>query len=181
MHEVGIVTPFGSAGRCTAYAVGPRTIMIAEHCLGEFPTFDLFLIDEVGNKNYQMAAPSDVILDTNDHAIVVLDALDVKSNHFDGFDVWISDLGFYTPQQGDKVFMYGSPMSILCKDCYREGYFSGWSEKLDDKILMWFAFAGGPGDSGSFIFDDKGHLVGEVTYGTPYGFMGQLWICFYGK
>ncbi len=165
MHEVLIVQPM-EEGYCTAYAVGQKTIMIAEHCISKVPETDLFIFDEYGTGKGPYAVAEKILLDNNDHAILVLRALDLETNKFTGFDTWIQDISFYSPKQGDKVIMWGAPSSLECISCYREGMFSGWTVKDDDgRVLMWFVLPVSEGDSGSLVFDSFGHLVGQVTYG----------------
>lgn len=181
MHETLIVA-YEDAGYCTAYAVGPRTIAIAEHCLGEGksePETLLFVFEPTGKLKTDvtgvMATNEEVILDGNDHALVVLK--DIGFNQFHEFDTWIHDAyPAYTPVQGERVIMWGAPMAIACRDCYREGYFSGWA-RTQGYELMWFALSGTPGDSGSLIFNESGRLVGEVSVGLP-GFTGCLGFTF---
>lgn len=173
MHSV-----FIAAGEepvlCTAYAVGPNTIAIAEHCLGDTPEVKetiLFIIDyKDGTGLY--ATNADTVLDGNDHALVVLKGwgLDLH-DRFEGFTTWIHDAyPAYTPAQGERVIMWGAPMTIQCRDCYREGYFSGWA-RVQNHELMWFALSGTNGDSGALIFTESGRLVGEVSVAPP-GFIG---------
>jgi hypothetical protein len=166
MHFTRIEGPMESGG-CTSYSVGPNTILIAEHCLGEFPNDDLLIIDG------KYAAIKEVILDGNDHALVILQGIGLDNDDFQPFLVYVEPKFYNDLKQGDKVMMWGAPLSIGCKDCYREGYYSGDAIDSDGRIVSWFAMAGGPGDSGSLIFNASGNLVGELTYGTSYGFIGS--------
>lgn len=175
MHSV-LITAFEERGGCTAYAVGPHTIAIAEHCLGATPAEPesiLFTFEQDGGV---MATNVETVLDGNDHALVVLEDVGLGGQYeFKGFNTWIYDaFPAYIPQQGDRIFMYGAPLAVGCTDCYREGYFSGWvapSPRSSDRTLMWFSLTGAPGDSGALIFDASGHVVGEVSIGAN-GFIG---------
>ena len=175
MHPI-FVAAGEDAGLCTAYAVGPRTIAIAEHCLGDKPKeleTILFIVD-YKDGNGQFATNADVVLDGNDHALVVLEDVGLDgSKEFKGFTTWVHDaFPAHTPRQGERVVMWGAPMAIQCRDCYREGYFSGWA-RSDFRDIMWFQIYGEPGDSGSFIFTEDGRLVAELSVGLP-GFVGCL-------
>jgi len=175
MHPVFVAT-FEERGYCTAYAVGPRTISIAQHCVGEDPkpSTVLFIMDG------QYSTNEETILDGNDHALVVLKDIGLGGEfEFKGFGTWIHDaFPAYTPQQGERMIFWGAPKSIACTDCYREGYFSGFSDKVGNGyILMWFAMLGAPGDSGSLIFTTDGRVVGEVSIGMQ-GFIGASGFAF---
>src|SRR5208337_967390 len=178
MHEV-LVTSFEERGRCTAYAVGPHTIAIAEHCIGDKPEPEplLFTFEQDGGI---MATNAETILDGNDHALIVLEDIGLGGQFaFKGFDTWIHDaFPANIPQQGDRVFRYGAPAALLCHDCYREGLFMGFSEKTGaGVILLWFQMPSAAGDSGALIFDEMGHVAGEVSIGGE-GFVASTGFVF---
>ena len=151
MHQVRIE----HSGRCTAYATGPHTIMIAEHCLGEDPPKDVFTFDP--DTSFQQSAT--VVSETFDHAdhvIVVLSGI-LFSEYVD-----VNDRGL--PLQGDRVHFWGAAAAVGCSDCYREGYYIGIGQIEDiDSALLLFDLNGAPGDSGSLIFDQNNRIVGMVS------------------
>lgn len=168
MHYAFITGPAGE-GYCTIYAVGPNTILTAEHCLSgaNEAKQNLFILDDQGTQKGPMAYDKELYLDGNDHALIVLEKLDVANNPYKPFDVWVKDLAFYTAHQGDKVYMYGATTSVAAVDLYREGMFVGYSIKVsdDDHIALFFDLRAAAGDSGALIFDDQNHLIGMCSFG----------------
>ncbi len=148
-------------GFCSVTAIGPRALMIAEHCLSMNPLTDVFHFSENASDTAQ-----EVIRDGEDHAIVILKKLE--------FHEWINYKQIPLVK-GDRVFMYGSPTSIWnAASCYREGYFSGYGSVpvwrftifgmiVDYQKIQIFILQVAPGDSGSLIYDEKGNIVGMVS------------------
>jgi hypothetical protein len=181
MHEVYIAAPHeADNGYCTVYAIGPHTILTAEHCLGDYPKADLLILDEYGTKQGAHAVVDEVILDGNDHAIAILKGAGLSSD-FKEFKAYLGKPAPYSLQQGDRVFKYAVTASIVCKDCYTEGYFSGYAMR-GEKVVTWFILPAATGDSGALIFNVNNQLVGMVSFalsgftgGYGFGFTDKEW------
>lgn len=168
MYQVKIV----DVGLCTAYATGPHTILIAEHCLGEGASAKSFVFDP-GTPDEKTASISEEIFDHEDHVIVRLNGIKFRD--------WVDVDMRAIPQQNDRVHYWGACASIYCNDCYREGYYSGLAKVPPEQLggiakngdMLLFVIVGIPGDSGSLIFDQNNNIVGMTSIGTN-GFVGSF-------
>jgi hypothetical protein len=162
-------------GLCTATAVGPHTLLTAEHC-NDAKT-DTVYVDADRNKIKAGTAVGYTIvsreLDHQDHMLLDLDARQVSFTHFIPFKT-----GVRTPEQGEYVYWWGNPGGL--RDMYREGLVEGsvpTSEIGDSDVdatgqvyLVQAAVIGG--DSGAAVFSMKdGSIIGIVTYGIDDGQM----------
>ena len=159
------------AAGCSATAIGPHTLLTAEHCYlpGETLYFDAPIADVKSSAAtaYHPAA-TDFIFDHEDHMLI-----DVPGAHF---TVYIPLKNFRTPKQGEQYYFYGNPAGW--QDQYREGYVTGQMPlTADDRgdidatsntlYLLTGPIVGG--DSGSSIYAKNGQLIGIVTYGMGNG------------
>ena len=178
MHEIVMVDrdtdgEIVSGGLCTAYAVGPHTLMTAQHCDDE--KTDRVYVDPVTRESVKdnTAVSYKIVsrqFDNQDHMLLDLSGANFKVTIFLSPNVRL-------PQQGEHVYQWGCPAGI--RDQYREGVVMGSLPMgiLDDTEvnakgpLVYFiqeAIIGG--DSGSAIFSAKdGALIGIVTYGLDNG------------
>ena len=159
------------AAGCSATAIGPHTLLTAEHCY--LPNETLYLDSPVEDVKSGVAfafhpTAADFIFDHEDHMLI-----DVPGAHF---AVYIPLKNFRTPRQGEHYYLFGNPGGIT--DQYREGYVTGKTtisaaEKGDidaksDALYMLVGPIVG-GDSGSSIYAKNGQLIGIVTYGMGNG------------
>jgi hypothetical protein len=157
------------AGGCTATAIGPHTLLTAEHCY--FPGETLYIdssIDDVkiGVSKAYHPAISDFTFDHEDHMLI-----DVPGAHF---TTYVPLKNFRDPRQGEHFYFYGNPSGI--QDQYREGYITGQinmkPEDVDVDASGTMYLATGPvvgGDSGSSLYALDGTLIGIVTFGVENG------------
>lgn len=174
-HEVTMVDrnsdgKIVGGGTCSAMAIGPHTLILAEHCN-----------DEYTNQVYVDAS----IPDIKDNTARTYSA----EKSFDHQDHMLLDLGQITfpsyipfkappatPRQGEHFYYWGSPNGT--PDQYREGYITGTApfEHSDDPDIdasgpLYMASGPAqPGDSGSMLFDSEtGKPIGILTYGFADG------------
>lgn len=170
-------------GLCTAYAVGPHTLLTAEHCNAKT---DRVYIDPISRADVKAdKAPSYEItarvFDNEDHML-----LDIKGDNFKD-EIYLSP-NVRLPEQGERTYTWGNPAGI--RDQYREGIVAG-SEPY--QFTDGDVNAVGPtmyivqtvaigGDSGSAVFSaTDGAVIGIVTYGFNNGtMMGMFPIKFSG-
>ena len=164
-------------GLCTAYAVGPHTLLTAEHC--NIPETNAVYLDNEDHdaiKNNKVMSYT-IISRTFDHQDHML--LDISAVNFP--DTITLSASVRTAKQGEKVYFWGTPNGV--PNQYREGYVMGTmptpkpdpedqdSEKVDATATL--TLAAMPtigGDSGSAVFAEKdGQLVGIVTFGFADG------------
>jgi V8-like Glu-specific endopeptidase len=170
---------------CTAYAVGPHTLLTAEHC--NLPDTNAVYLDSVDHDAIKQGRVTShtIISRTFDHQDHML--LDVSAVIF-GETI---ELGAHvrTAKQGEKIYFWGTPDGI--PNMYREGYVMGAEppstpdpeDKEPIDATAYLTIAACPtisGDSGSAVFAEKdGQLVGVVTYGVADGMiMGMFPIQF---
>ena len=87
------------------------------------------------------------------------------------------------PDIGTDIFFWGIPQGMVAP-MLRKGIVGG-SDSLSDvedapkNKLRWLDTTGGPGDSGSPVFNDQGRVVGIVSQGIgAYGFLGLYPLAF---
>lgn len=156
---------------CTAYAVGPHTLLTAQHC------------DIGADKVYIDSNKDDA---KND----VATSYQIVSKTFDGQDHMLLDLRganfYYTisvqahtraPHQREPIYFWGNPTGNLNQ--FHIGYMMGtipWETSMGEDPdlnakgpLYLAASAGAPGDSGSVVFSDwDGHVIGVLSLGGFY-------------
>lgn len=189
MHEIVMVSrdangDIDGGGLCTAYAVGPHTLLTAQHCNANT---DKVYIDPPSREAVKKdQAPSykiaDREFDNEDHMLLDVQGGDFKDMVYLGPTV-------REPSQGEQVYFWGNPSGV--RDQYREGVVAG-VESYDGGGDV-NATTGSPlyivgmpvvgGDSGSAVFSAKdGALVGIVTFGVDGGlFAGLFPIRFTGE
>lgn len=156
--------------RCGATKIDDHTAVTAEHCVD-----DAFLL--------QGQVPSDIIMDGNEHALVIVDKeLPGKA----------AKLAHRYPTYGEEIFIWGKPMGF--GPLWRHGDIAGYVTFPEDPSLAHlgtFTIANlfvAPGDSGSGIYNADGKLVGTVSIGlmvmfrdwapvgyVPYKFTVEQW------
>jgi hypothetical protein len=194
MHEIIMVDRDENGvilggGLCTAYAVGPHTLLTAEHC-NDASTDQIYVDptdkDAVRNNTAPYLTVVSRTFDKQDHML-----LDLKGANFK-YTIYLgpSEAGQpRLPKQGEKTYQWGNPQGI--RDQFREGLVMG-SIPISDLKDMDGVDATGPlylvqevvigGDSGSSVFSqDDGQLIGIVTFGIDDGVvMGTFPIQFTG-
>jgi hypothetical protein len=174
MHEIVMVNRDENGkviggGLCTAYAVGPHTLLTAEHCNDEYATgvyidAPLQLIRPQQVMSYKIISRT---FDKQDHML-----LDVSGIYFKN-TIELTD-HVRVPRQGEHTYQWGNPGGI--RDQYREGVVMGnMPSSGDDEIdatgvvyLIQETVIGG--DSGSSVFSaEDGQLIGIITYGIDDG------------
>jgi hypothetical protein len=188
MHEIVMLQRDDSGkildgGLCTAYAVGPHTLLTAEHCNLETDKVYLDPVDRESVKEDK--APSFKIIDREfddeDHMLLDIEGVNFKDTTYLGPRVRVA-------VQGEKVYFWGNPAGV--KDQYREGLVVGSKvytvedgDASQGSILTVVQAPTVGGDSGSAVFSDRdGALVGVVTYSIFGGLMmGMFPIEFTGE
>lgn len=162
-----------NGGLCTAYAVGPHTLLTAEHC--NVPNTNAIYLDDAVNRDEIRAGRgisysiTDREFDHQDHMLI-----DISGVNFKG-TIELTD-HVRKPLQGEHTYQWGNPGGK--RDQYREGYVMGKivlpkeeSAEIDatgDIYLIAEPVIGG--DSGSAIFSAvDGQLIGVLTYGIDEG------------
>lgn len=166
-------------GLCTAYAVGPHTLLTAEHC-NDAKTNGVY-IDNTDKKAIMSGKAgsntvTDRVFDHQDHML-----MDVSGVYFKD----TIPLDWRTPVQGERTYQWGNPGGM--RDQYREGVVMGLippvpqdpedEEKIDATAPIWLiAEPVVGGDSGSAIFSEKdGKMIGVLTYGIDEGQMAGMY------
>lgn len=169
------------AGLCTAYAVGPHTLLTAEHCNMKTNAVYLDTVDRKAIKENRVMSytVTDKEFDHEDHML-----MDVSGVYFKD-TIELTD-HVRTPKQGEGTYQWGNPAGI--RDQYREGVVTGVmpnSEVGDDGVdatgdVYIIAEPVVGGDSGSAIFSQTDNkLIGVLTYGIDGGkFAGVYAITF---
>ena len=165
-------------GFCSATAVGPHTLMLAEHCNDPY-TAEVYVdatMDQVRHNDPKLRTYSaEKYFDHQDHML-----LDLAQITF--ADYAPVQLPVAQPYQGEHFYFTGSPNGQ--PNQYREGYVTGkldFDQATDDPDIdahgPLFIISGPvqPGDSGSSLFDAQtGKLIGILTYGIVDGMFGGV-------
>jgi trypsin len=180
MHEI-VMTFTDADGKhgalCTAYAVGPHTLMTAEHCdvKSDSVFVDPISLHEIRENKISPIKIVDREFDGQDHMLLDLDGINFAHTvEVRGY----SANGPRLPIQGEHIHWWGNPGGM--RDQYREGIVTGvipWNANDDSPegqhiegpslFLVQAAVIGG--DSGSAVFGDDGRVVGIVTFGIDDG------------
>lgn len=181
MHEIVMLFTDEETGKeqgalCTAYAVGPHTLMTAQHCdVGAKEVYvDPVSRDTVKDHTSPHFEIVDKEFDREDHML-----LDLKGENFKATidNRGYTATGVRAPVQGEMIHWWGNPAGI--RDQYREGRVMGqakWDvqESPDNDPIdgpsVWLVEAPAiGGDSGSAVFGEDGRLVGIVTFSIAGG------------
>ena len=179
MHEIVMVDRDSTGtivggGLCTAYAIGPHTLLTANHCNDEYTNVVYVDTDRDDIKNNTAVAYKvSRQFDHEDHMLLNIE--DVK---FIDFKVYVPlSANLNPPTQREHFYFWGNPQGIT--DQYREGVVMGSmpfdakkddpSIEVDGDILYLLTGPVIGGDSGSSIFNEKGERIGIVTYGVDDG------------
>src|ERR1017187_4377084 len=176
MHEIVMVNRDADGkviggGLCTAYAVGPHTLLTAEHCNDEYATgvyidAPLELIRPQRVMAYSITSRT---FDKQDHMLLDVSGVNFKNT------IELTD-HVRVPRQGEHTYQWGCPSGI--RDQYREGLVMGnMPNEVDEDepidatgTIYLIQEATVPGDSGSSVFSSvDGQLIGVVTYGIDGG------------
>jgi hypothetical protein len=176
MHEIVMVDRDADGkviggGLCTAYAVGPHTLLTADHCndtkaTGVYIDAPLELIRPGKVMSYKIISRT---FDHQDHMLLV-----VSGVYFQNTIVLTDHVR--APHQGEHTYQWGNPAGI--RDQFREGLVTGSMPniKSDDEpidasgIVYLIAEPVIGGDSGSSVFSaEDGQLIGIVTYSMDNG------------
>lgn len=155
-------------GLCTAYAIGPHTLLTANHC--NDPYTNAVYIDSSKDDVHENRAMSYTVSRQFDHEDHML--LDVSGVYFKDY-VPLS-AATKVPIQGEHFYFWGNPAGI--KNQYREGVVMGQMPFKTDPDIdvtgnVLYTLTGPVigGDSGSSIFNMKGERIAIVTYGMDEG------------
>ena len=167
-------------GLCSATAIGPHTLLTAQHCNDEYATgvyidAPLELIRPGKVMSYKIISRT---FDGQDHML-----LDVSGITFKNTIVLTDHVRL--PRQSERTYEWGCPAGI--RDQYREGVVTGSMPNPDDNpevnatgriYIIEEPVVGG--DSGSAIFSaEDGQLIGVLTYGLQDGkFAGMYAVVF---
>lgn len=178
MHEIVMVErddkgKVVKGALCTAYAVGPHTLLTAEHC--NLDTDSVYIdpasSDAIKKGTAQASAILDREYDHEDHML-----LDVTNADFT--DVSVITPG-RVPVQGEHVYFWGNPGGA--RDQYREGVVMGSipygkdqaaqdGADVDGGVMYTVQMPTIGGDSGSAVFSQRDNeIVGLVTFGIDDG------------
>ncbi len=178
MHEIVMVDRDADGqviggGLCTAYAVGPHTLLTAGHCddakaTGVYIDAPLELIRPGKVMNYKIISRT---FDHQDHLLLVVSGITFNNTIALTAHVRL-------PRQGEHTYQWGNPAGM--RDQFREGVVMGSipNPKSDDDeervdatgniYLIQEPVIGG--DSGSSVFSaEDGQLIGIVTYSMDNG------------
>lgn len=133
-------------GHCSGTVIGPHAILTAAHCLANATSL---AVDGVP------VEVSNVLLDGNDHGIVIVTATFAHVATLDGT----------MPAGGAVIQFWGNPAEL--RDAYHWGHVAG-TEVTHGKLWVALDIRGFFGDSGSGVFDASGHLVGVISIIMPY-------------
>ena len=175
MHEIVMVnrsedgTVIGG-GLCTAYAIGPHTLLTAEHCNDAYATgvyidAPLELIRPQKVMSYKIISRT---FDKQDHMLLDVSGITFKNT------IVLTD-HVRAPRQGEHTYQWGNPAGI--RDQYREGLVMGSTFSPEDNpeidasgMLYMIAEPVVGGDSGTSVFSAvDGQLIGIITYGMDDG------------
>ena len=157
-------------GTCSSTAVGPHTLLLAEHCNDPY-TAEVYVDAPEGTIRANTARTYSALkqFDHQDH--MLLDLAQIT------FPTYVPLSIVAPPVQGEHFYFWGSPQGI--RDEYRESYITGTVPFNHDKDDPEIDASGPvymavgliqPGDSGSVLFDSKtGKIIGVVTYGFGNG------------
>ena len=139
-HETTLRLVF-SDGTCSGTVIGPHAILSATHCFTTGSDVQFWWMP------HRIMHRMD---DGHDHTIVIVDQT---------FTHWakLGKLG----ERGSKIWMFGNPGEL--SDQYRAGYVAGDAD-ADGELAATFNIAGWLGDSGSALFDSRGHIVAVVSF-----------------
>lgn len=142
--RITIKNPDGESS-CGATAISKHALLTARHCLDDMRGL---AID---------GSPTKVLLETDDdgdHSLIVVDG---TFTHYISFTI-------INPHLGEPVYIFGNPGKF--RDLLRKGYVAGTipPDKNRDFSSTVYDFNGFFGDSGSAIFNEKGQIVGVVSY-----------------
>jgi V8-like Glu-specific endopeptidase len=158
-HRLRVSSINEGRGKCSGTAVGPNALLTAAHCVGITRTI------EIDGESVKVV---EVMEDGLDHAIYLLDGITFTD---------IAEMSVKPPEQGDGVFIFGNPGAN--NDVFRRGYVSGYEttddddspsfdkkddEDTDSESITMYDLNGFFGDSGSGVFNDKGKIVGVLSF-----------------
>jgi trypsin len=153
---------------CAATAIGPHTLLTAEHC--NEANSNAIYIDTDKDRVKAGTINSFTVLsrsfDHQDHMLI-----DVSGTYFPNYVSLNANVR--TPKQGETYYFWGDPHGTI--DMYREGYVMGaMLFPSDDKVDATgpLYLMNGPaigGDSGASIYGQDGQLIGIVTFGLEDG------------
>jgi trypsin-like peptidase len=147
-HRLFMSAKFNDSGYCSGSAIGPHAFLTAAHC--EAPEMNLAVDGEP-------VAVTKMLHDHNDHVIFLLAGV-----VFTNYVTLCSD----SVSQGDRVFMWGNPESIV--GMYREGYVSGVHKQLhndgSETLDTMLTINNSHGDSGASVFTEQGCVAGVYSY-----------------
>lgn len=185
--EVSKVEGMGVAGTCGAGVRFAHVISTARHCFvkrnPDTGSEELYIPRDpvVGDTLYLNGKPRKIlefVYDGADHVLVRVDGAP-----FPHVPTYSNDA---LPDVGADVFVWGAPIGLTSL-MLRRGSVGGGDERVNDDtntipkgtIVRWLDLTGGPGDSGSPVFDSNGRVVGVVSYGiSPYKFLGLFPVAF---
>jgi hypothetical protein len=153
---------------CTAYAVGPHTLLTAQHC--DIGATKLYVDSNKMDAKNDVATSYQIIsktFDGEDHMLI-----DLRGIKFESYITLSAKVR--TPRQGEHVYFWGNPRGVVNQ--YHEGHIMGTVQfendpEDDDPVnakgdLYIAALAADHGDSGSAVFSERdGHLVGVLSLG----------------
>jgi hypothetical protein len=142
-------------GKCSATAVGPHTILTADHCVVN----DGLMMLDIGDGN--VVEVVSIVSDDKDHVLI-------RVKH--RFKAW-AYVRRSPLRMGEAVHYFGNPGEMT--DILRVGRLIGLEDVMlphPDTMQPWpqkdvqvYDFQAGGGDSGSGVFDQRGLLVAVVS------------------
>lgn len=163
VHGATLVLKVGRA-ECGGTAVGQHTLLSAAHCFEGKP--------KTLQASGELCEVRKIESDGKDHVLVLVGGCAFKQT---------AKLG-PAPKTGDRIFVWGSPLQYT--DILRFGRVAGYQDNAMPGMgrAQIHDFNGGPGDSGSAIFNERGEIAAVASIGSRgYVLMGSFPITFTRK
>lgn len=143
-HRLEFQTILDSGQKCSSTAIFKHVLLTASHCELATNTMNVDAFKHVHIDK--------IVRDTYDHTLLYVSDIEF----IDPVDIIQEE-----PAVGDEVYFFGNPEQF--DDQFRIGHYTG--RYRDEGTLRYmFDITLGMGDSGAGVFNDKGQVIGVVSY-----------------